>query len=314
MSTLVVAHGSTLAQAHTALGDLIANVESLRDPEELREARARTEAVKAWAKAHGKLAEIRLDLLRVEVALLVRIAEVGALRVLSDRDAKAVRWLAALSAQEREHLLKTVGKTTTAAGMCQAVWTAEENARAHRANFEIGQARAEEPCAPDMETATAEAWHAVVGVNAALAKVLDDYLTEGVAFSVDDLADEVMQSAGNHHYAQDEGIAEGVREVCRRAIRRAPTVKLDGTVLPRLVTTRTDDGQYIRIPVENALMANLDDMLVLRREQVAADQAALAALEAVANRLREVPGCTRESRIGDLIARSVVTTQRRDAA
>lgn len=300
---------ASLDHARTVLSDLTARIQALHGPAELREARAGIEAVKAWAKAHGDLRRIRLDLLRVEVDLLLRVAELDQLdhvSGLSALDRKAATWLAAMTPTERERLLRESGTATTAAGMCRSVWLAEENQRLRRANFDVGQSRAEDPSVPNADLAIAAARDRIVGVHAALADVLDRHVGEGESFTIEDLADEVLQSAGTERSGIDEGILEGVREICRRAVRKTPVVKFKDTVLPRLVTTRTDDGKYIRIPVENALMSNLDDMITLRREQISADQAALAQLVSVAQRLREVPGCTDVSRIGELIALSVL--------
>lgn len=295
---------TTLAVRPTDISAILASLRLAESIEDLQEARARIEAARAWAKVHGQVKAMRLDLLRVEVEALVRIAELGGANLLPPKDRKAAKWLSDMSPEERAALVSDSGNATTAAGMCRSIWTAEELETERELNRQRGRRFATTPGRPEQADLIRLAREHVANVSAVLSDVVDTYTdTAGRAFTVNELADEVIADAALGDL--DPAVREGVREVCRTALRRSPIVEIDGTRLPRTVTARDEDGNFIRIPVENALLAHLAEMRDLRREQLAQDQAALDVLDDIDARLRAIPGATDRSRIGDLIARSL---------
>lgn len=293
------------------VADLTAAIRSAATVGEAREARARIEAIKAWAKVHGRTKDLRLDLLRLEVEALVRLAELDGLDGLSSMERRAATYLAGLTEAERDELIGRRGTFTTASGMCSAMWREEELERSARMSRVRGRHFAERPEAPTdvYDEAAIESARAYVhGVSAVLGNVLSTYTSTGGPFTIADVAEQIVEEAANGAVASDDpALMDGIREVVREAIRKGPVGSLDGTVIPRLITARLDDGSFVRVPVENATMAHLDDMITLRREQLAQDRAALDRLEAFAGKVRRLPGGTLPtSRIGALIAASLL--------
>lgn len=288
--------------------DLDTLLDSLRQASslgDLTEMRARIEAARAWAKVHNQVKEMRLDLLKVEVEALVRVVDLGGLDTLPARDRRAASHLASLTPAERSALVEASGNATTAAGMCRTVWMEQELAEERAANRTRGIRFAERPTAPNGDL-VAIARARVADVSAVLANVVESHAdTAGPTFTVDQMADEVINEAALGDDL-DPAVKEGVREVCRRALRQAPVVEIDGTRLPRVVTARDEAGNYIRIPVENALLSHFDDMRAMRLEQIQQDQAALEVLDGMAQKLRQIPGADDASRIGDLVAKSLL--------
>lgn len=291
----------TIAALHRHIG-------GMTDVAELHEVRARIEAARAWAKVHKQVRAVRLDLLRAEMAALVRLAHLDATADLSSGDRAAAAHLATLTADQREELIaKAAPNVTTASGLVRALQAASEYARQQRVSHLLGIERASAPTVPHLDDAAIDAAsRRVADVAAVLKNVIDDYTRDGVSFTVADMADDLIESAGIGG-TDDDALMDGVREVCRSAIRRAPVVRVDGTILPRLITVRLDDGSYIRVPIENATVEHLDQMRELRRGQLAEDQAALQRLDDAAARLHRVPGCRPDSRIGDLVAATLVS-------
>lgn len=295
MSGEVALVATSVARNRVTLEGLAQAIDALGDLGSVREARARIEALRAWAKVHNQLREVRVDLLKAEIAALVRIVELEGLDELPPAERKAAQHLAGMSARARAALIAdSAEKITTAAGMVRALWAMEQNARNEQAQFTLGRRAATNPGLPTDKPAE---------IADVLRQIVEDYSEAGEHFTVASLADELIESARIPDWVEaDEAMRLGVREVVRAAIMRAPTLYVDGTALPRLVTATTENGDYVRIPVENATLAHLDQMRDLRREQIDQDQAALRRLDVVAGKLRAVSGSSDTSRIGDLLA------------
>lgn len=306
-TTLELMSMSVVHQHESSIADLTKAIREADSIADLREARARVEAVKAWAKVHGLAKQVRLDLLKVEVEALVRIIELGGADILSPSDRRAAEWLAEKSPAERSDLIDASGAASTAVGMCKSIWREAEVREHLRQGATIGRHLAEEPGPPspfdqDAIRLARRKSHAVSG---ALAKICDSYIANGVSFTIEEMADEIIhESAISEDLAEDDAIQKGVREVCREAVRRSPPLTINGTKIPRLITAR-EGGRFLRIPVMNATISHLADMILMRQEQLRQDSVALRGLEDFEKRLRNCPGATDEARIGALISHSI---------
>lgn len=282
----------------TALGQ----VRALTDIDALNELRARIEAARAWAKVHRTIKKVRLDLLRVEVEALARIAQLGGLDSLAKRDHEAATYLGTLTDSEREQLVKEAGPSvTTAAGLVATLWRVERLTEAASARVKAGRAIAQGGAG------VAELTRFVRPVGQVLRDLVDRYTEEGQPFTVGSVAADLIEDAAIGDFAADPTLNKGVEEVCRDAIRRSPVVEIDGTILPRLITALDGDGEYVRIPIEHATLAHLASMCDLRREQLAQDQAALDRLEEAHARLTSLAKGKPDAPIGKLIAASLRT-------
>lgn len=285
---------------------LLGNIRSASSLVDLTEARARIEAARAWAKVHGQVKEMRLDLLRVEIEALVRIVELGGIDTLPAKDRKAARHLANLTTEERASLVAASGSATTAAGMLRSVWLTEELEQERAANRRMGRALAEAPDLPTDAEVQADVRRTTYAVEDVLGEMVEEFIEAGEEFTTGEFASEVIRRAALGSKAEDPDVEAGIRDVCKEAIRRQPVVKIEGTILPRFVTALSEAGNHVRIPVENALLRHLDQMCEMRREQIAQDQRRLDELEAALRRLRDVPGAKEESRIGDIVASTLI--------
>lgn len=293
---------------------LIADLRALDDLDALSEARARVKALRELHAARKTLTQVRLDLLRAEVEVLVRIVEVGGDRTLSGSwERKAARWLAEQTPEERARLVSEAGATITqAVGMCRAVWAAQESARtAHLLGLRGREyATSPEPPADDHEAVDNLRGH-VIGVQAAIADLIDlmfDDDPDGPQppLTIAEFAEEVVAWAGlPTKVVADPAVMAGVREVCRTAFRRQPVVMVDGMPLPRFVAALTEAG-YVRVPIENALVLHYRQMVEQREEGARQQTAAAARYRANLDRLVTLAGGDEQARIGDVIARALL--------
>lgn len=289
--------GTEIEKATTGVAELarvIANATSMID---LREVRARIEAARAWAKVHKKAKEVRLELLRVEIAALVRIAELDCLGELPKGERAAAEFFASLSSEELASYLGEHAGTTTASGLHRAVL------KAQRLEEELNEARQRgRRYASTPPETNSPGWlaDAVPSIGRVLSGMVDMYSETGVEFSVTDMADELLADHGFEPSAVDRAFREGVVEVCRGAIRRAEVPSINGTILPKFITAKGADGRYTRIPTMNARLGHLDDMREMRREQLAQDIKALERLDEAAEKLWAVGGAHSDSLIHEL--------------
>lgn len=278
---------------------LVSAIRAASSLSEARDARAKIEAARAWAKVHGEAKRLRLQILRLEVEALVRIFELGGAEIVTPREWRAAEWLAALSVRDRETLVADApGNITTAAGLAQQLIREEGARRDWRREWKRGVAiasgEAAVPPSIDSQYAT--------NVRKSLADALDEYAEMGEPFTVSDMADEVVASLGVGGQVFDHpALREGVREVCRKAIMSAEIRDFDGVPIPRFITAVEGDT-YVRIPTMNATVGQLARMADLRREQLRQDAAALAELDNLHARL-VAAGADGDSKIAAVIAR-----------
>lgn len=301
-----------IAKGRSDFDALTLAISQTSDISDLHEVRARIEAVKAWAKVHKKAKEMRLDLLRVEMDALVRIVQLGGADTLSTSDRQAAEWLAAMSEADRAAILASSATATTVAGMCRSIWREDEVRRQRDRMHTAGIRFAESPEPPPAwdEDAIRRARRGYSNIAAGLADILDSYTTEGEPFTISEMAEDILRDTTYTYNEIDPAFQEGVKEVCRTAVRKAPPLTIDGTLIPQFITARLSDGEYIRVPTENALLEHVEDMVRMRAEQLAQDAAALKRLEQFRDRLRDVPGAEVDARVGDLIAKTIVSPPR----
>lgn len=259
---------------------------------------ARIQAAKAWAKAHRQLRDLRLDLLNAEVACLVRVYELGGADMLSPVEQLAARWFASMSPGERQATIRECKSVSTAAGLYR--WHKRDGlaSEAREEQRDHGRADASEPSVPPEESPAARASKSVRDV---LGNLLNERTETGVPFSVEDVADDLL--AATYAGDMDEDYIEGAREIVRHAIRDTEPERIDGTLIPKLITIRTEAG-YIRIPTTSATIAHLDEWLAYRQEQAAQLVAAVDRSRKFVERVRSL-NSDPTARVGDVIAASI---------
>lgn len=295
-----------IPKARKQLDAIGVQIRNLKSVEDVNEARARVEAVKAWSKVHGHVQTLRLDLLRLEVEALVRIVELGGIDTLKGSQKSAAQWLARLTVDEREAFVAESGQSvTTAAGMVTTV----KRMRDLEAQVERGRAWASAPSAPRDADIHEAARHAS-DLAGAMSRAFEDYGPfERGSFSIEDMAEDVIERMViDGDMGTDPKFVEGVREVCRKIVRDAPPLDIDGLPVPRFITAPSPEG-YVRIPTVNALVQHVSQNVEMKRAQVAQAQAALERLERFEVALLARPGATADSSVGDILAQSVSEMQ-----
>ena len=259
--------------AALAIGEIRAAINAASDAAEAFDLNSRVKMARAWAKSYGRVRELRLDLLVLEIDSLVRVWELGGADMLSGPERKAAEYLASLSPGDRAECVAASGASTTAVGMCRSIWSRESEEQLRR----MGRSWVPSPASEDHSEGrdispqiVAEAMH----------QLLDDYGDAGEAFTVEQMTDAVCIDYG------DAGpFVEGVREMCRHAIRSAADEIVSGFGLPRFVTAYTPDGDYARIPTLRARMSHLRQHIGVRREQASRLAGKVAELEGSYSRL-----------------------------
>lgn len=307
MTTDLAVITAELAGQNRQTTDLIQRIRVSTDLDDLVEVRARIEAQRAWAKVHGQAKKLRLQLLVVEIEALVRIVELGGLDCLPKRDRRAAQWLASMTVEQRSALIAESGSATTAVGLCGTVFQQQDCRDRMAAQKRRGRDFADAPSADDVpiNDRIAAAAARAQDLGGVLHNVLDKWVRQGIEFTVPEIAEQIIEECGIDPEQAGEAFQEGVAEVVRTALRTAPPMVIDGTPIPKVITVRRDGG-YVRIPTENATLAHLDDMILMRREQAQQYLDAVQRLQDAADRLREMAAGDRTIRIGALLAQMVV--------
>lgn len=267
--------------------------EALREAETAAEAfeiNSRIQAAKAWAKAHGKLRDYREQLLRLEVEALVRVVQLGGEELLSGRERVAAVAFASMTPEAREALLSDMGTITTAAGLYQRFATEREERNRRASHADLGRRWA----SGERES-----------IRTSIEQAVGRFSRFGRPFEVADIADVVI--ADSDPTADD--FTEGVREMCRAVLRRSPSRLVDGTIIPKFITTQLPDGSWVRVPTISATYADVVRNLQMREEQLRQDQAALDKFREFVRRVASV-STDPEALVGDILADSI----RKDAA
>lgn len=291
--TALAIRDSSVVNFRQTLGDLLSDINSADDTEQLLEAKDRIRLAREWAKIHKTLSEIHLDLLRAEVSCLRRIGQLSATSVLPSHARPAAQFFATLSDDEVDRYLAKYGAASTAVGVYRLLCKRGQQEE----NVEYGR-RFAQGCSVsvDGEPQTEASWDLIDSwsrgrTRAALAILLEDFASR--SFTVGEMADEVLLETGLAEADSDFAeIRQGVSEICRSAIRKAPALTMDGQKVPTFVTCRSLEAEgYLRVPFAQATLRQFAEMVDLRRRQLAEDQAAFDRLKSAYQSVLAGCGC-----------------------
>ena len=315
--TAIATQSQHASEMRVTLAAIAAAVRATDDAETLKANTDKVRMAREWARLHKVTKEVHADLIRVEVECLRRLAQLGAegLALLTPNERKAAEFFASLDDGDLEAVVADFGDRSTAC----AIYRAHVKASESRYMRDLGRriARGQEPWDSSlsdeqkMDSAIEQYRYRTTG---AIEHLLDEYTTAGAPFYIEEVADEVIDKLSDDYGVQLGGAAirQGIREVCRKAVRSGRPVTIYGTDAPRFVTCSarpdlSDDlGAFVRVPFESATLPQLDEMVTLRRKQLAEDEAALARMVAVRDHLAELihPGDRRDVTIGVALARA----------
>lgn len=298
--TQVATVSHDVAQARVTIAGVRKMLSEATEPDVVTEARNRIKLAREWAKIQKVAAEVSRDLLAIEAECLRRICQLGALDVLKPHERRAAEFFGAMSDAELAAVVEEFGNASTAVGVFRASERATQDRFKRDRGRRIGQGR--EYDEPD-ENFDASVKYYNVRVRAALASIVDEYAAHD-SFTVGQMADDLLTDIGWDPLDVDPAVRDGISEVCRAAVRKAPPSVVDGFTTPRFVTCyEPESGSFIRIPFNNARIEQLEQMLTIRREQLEQDRAALTRLESIHRQLVSARSLSAidSDRIGDIV-------------
>lgn len=311
--TAVAVQTEHAADLRVTLASIASSIRESDDPATIKGSQDKVRMAREWARIHGVVREVHVDLIRIEVECLRRLAQLGdeGISLLSSAHRGAARFFASLSEEELDDVIKDFGHASTACGVYRAHVKSSESGYLKDLGRRI--AKGAEPWdstltdEQKMESAIERFQHDTAG---AVEQILNDLVGVGGPFFIDDVADALIDRLHEDGIEKVGGAAvrEGIREVCRKAVRSARPATIFGTDAPRFVTCSSQYGDtaFMRIPFENATLPQLDEMVALRAKQLEDDRAALARLTAVRDHIASVmhPGDYDDVTIGLALARS----------
>lgn len=293
---------------------IIGMIRSAPGVDAVQDIRAKAEAIKAWAKVHKVSKSLRLELLRVEIAALVRLVELDGLDELQPSEREAAEWFAAMSESDLNETLANYSNITTASGLYRSVQRDLGEARRYRAETDFWSRRfssePEESRLPDENDFSAARAY-VADVATVLSDMVQAYSETGAPFTVQEMSDQLIEDAGLSHTLDFGGgpVREGLNHAVRRAVLGERIKHWDGLSVPRFITSVIidDDGEkrFVRIPVQNARVGDVSEMVKLRQLQLEQDQAALNRLQRFEARLKQCQGSNVDANVHELISASM---------
>lgn len=246
----------------------------------VREGLDRVKLAREWAKIRKLSETMRRDLLWLEAICLRRLAQLDALDQIPTVHRPAARHFASLDDAALAALLDAATKTSSATAAFGQWKRGQEFADDRRRAVRWALNGEDREYQWEGERIDSYALMHAQDVRGAVAVVMEDAIGRDY-FTVDEVVEQIIEE----HLPERNGdvaVREGIAEVVRRAIRTAPVVTAeDGRDLPRFITCQSPDGYWLRVPVERASVGQFREMVSLRRQQLAIDQAALDALEQV---------------------------------
>ena len=319
--TAIAVQSEHASDLRVTLASISSSIRNSDDPATIKDSRDKVRMAREWARIHGVVREVHEDLIRIEVECLRRLAQLGdeGLSALSPAHRKPALFFASLTDEQLADVIKDFGSASTASGVYRAHVKSSES----RYLKDLGRriAKGAEPWdstltdEQKMDSAVERFRYDTAG---AVAQILDDIVGTGDAFFIEDVADAVIGRLRDDGIEKvgSAAVREGIREVCRKAVRAGSPVTIFGTDAPRFVTCSSKYGDadftFMRVPFENATLPQLDEMVALRAKQLDEDRAALARLTAVRDHVASVihPGDSESVTIGLALARASM----RDAA
>jgi len=301
-----------LSKHHHQLRSVISMVKNAGSPDQVADLRARMEAIKAWARTHKQVKHLRLDLLRIEIAALVRMVELGGLDQLSSTEAECAQYLAGLSESEREQIITEGGNATTATGLVRSWRKGKEEVRRFRhetqewvSRFSSDTPYPEYSESKLQETRSEYGWYKM---RSNLQDIVDSYTELEEPFTIQDVVDQFTDEIDDPQFIEDHPeLKAGLKEVARKAVYSAPPEMWGDTVIPKTITTLIPDGEefvYIRVPVMVAKVCDVEQMVKLREEQLKQDEAALSKLRAFHSKLLN-NAASADANVGEILLKGV---------
>lgn len=315
MTSALATIDQLVVEARTSVASARDLIRGASTADQIGDASKRIKVAKEWVRVQGISAEMRSDLLRLEIACLQRAVALSALGVLPVATRPAAKKFATMNDSEIDDLISRYSSLSSPAGIIRRYLEDQEEAE----GAAKGARDASDPSGwSDEEIDDVE--HQVIRevnrqlisrnrLDESIAHVLDNAVGLEVGTTLEEITDEVilmLPPEASDLIARDRGFRRGVSEVCRDAIRKSPTYwikdRFGGSLkLPAFVTVQRG-SKFFRKPFQSASLGDLKIMLQLREDQLREDAAAIARLQDAVSSLSEVASSNRD-KLTDLAER-----------
>lgn len=268
-----------------AIAAIAVYARSVDTTDELASLAARIRAARELVKAQDDVRDIRRMLMHAEVAVLLRRYDLA--------DPKLTTWdKVAIRAFQRagteathdfvEKHFEEFGKASQLGRALRDQQSSEDAlsagknlARSPRDIAEWAERlAARDPDADELQDRLREA--AREDVATMMRRLIDSYTYTGEPFTVEDVTDALIGRMGaDTELIEDAAFRDGVRRVCREAVRAASVIEFEGERLPSTVAVETAHG-WVRVPIGSSTPAHLAATIREREAQIARDRASVA--------------------------------------
>lgn len=266
----------SLQQAIRGALEYIASIESSADA---AEAKKRIDLAKEWARIQKVGRDARIDVALVEIAFMRRIVTIQQRSVLP----KVLQGVATFWAAQPESKLRAlVEEFIDESPSVKRIKEFVEGREVYQSNHSYvttGQlyANQETEAGPLSGTSTLELETLRGEIGTTLTQIIAEWTRRREdGFSISELFQELVETlAIDQEWEHWPGVHDAMLALCREAILKAPAQLVGDSRLPAFITCidRRDDGpaaregNWIRVPLEFATLAQLRDMAELRRSQ-----------------------------------------------
>lgn len=272
---------------------IVEQIKNTDDTDFINETIDKVKLAREWAKIQKKTEEMYSQLLRIEIECYIRIYNLDCLHILNHTQKKVAYFFSQMTEPEIKKLIKS-NSGSSAFKIFRDYTYNQDKANFYNKGKDFANSNYDkDDFIIDLEKnkETYDYKNYAQNKNAAIAAILDDYSSKNESFTVEQFTDDLIIEMGieDSKIYGHEGFKEGIREVCRSAIRSAKTIFFKDKKTPRFVTCLSPDIEtgYIRIPFENATLEQFTEMIELRKEQLEQDRKALENLIEIYDTLSE---------------------------
>lgn len=289
MSAALALHDNAPVASLDTLAAIAVYARTVDDPEILKGLTARINAARELAKMQDDVRDIRRMLMHAEVAVIIRRGELEHSKLNAWEKSAYTAFVAAGETGTRVYVdahFEEHGKASTL-GRTLLREQRDEEFRAQGEEFvRDPQAHARELKENGTETewSDLDAYERYIegsreDVYSHMQSIIEAFTKTGQPFTVNEVADELIDWVGEtpsscEVYADDIAFRDGVRRMCREAVRASTTLMFEGDRLPASVAVTADQG-WVRIPLRSVTPSDLASTIRERELQIARDQASV---------------------------------------
>lgn len=301
MTSIAIPKPSTSGVTRQALSSLAEYARTAETPAILDELSIKTRAARELADLQDDADEIRRLLMHVDVAILMRRAELG--EKLHARGVAAVKVFTDVGPERVAEFIEShgtdYGKASSLLLGLAAKIKADDEA-AHGESFALRPTYARPYSEPTAEQVREQLR---ASLAADLHGLVAAYTELGQPFTVDQVTDDLLDycnDVADSDRLYRSAFRDGVRRMCREAVRNASTVRYDGKALPDAIAVYAPREGWVRIPLANATPAHLSQTISVRLEAIQRDQDAVDNLTRFRDSLTAA-GCREDEQISSYL-------------